>query len=288
MIKVIKYNEQYNDINSYELKVSIKNGIISVTTIYPDEKNTTITLNDEPFSSYNKYVIYEENGYVGIINSTIYSSFKKLRISHLTKLTGMVDLYTIVVCDATDSDKNIVFIPGSKKIKNITVTSDVEVQEQIVSSEDEWEKPHAERLSAIAERSYEREREIAPSPFSIHKMLEENTPVKAPKKEKVQPKKKTAAKNTAAAKTVKKTTAKETSETLRDEVRIVFKKALTDREQKVFDHFAANKGKIVYAKDLAALLDLPRDYVYKYIKNLRAKIEGDKLENADKGGFILN
>ena len=78
------------------------------------------------------------------------------------------------------------------------------------------------------------------------------------------------------------------AESLRDEVRIVFKKALTDREQKVFDHFAANKGKIVYAKDLAALLDLPRDYVYKYIKNLRAKIDGENLQNADKGGFILN
>jgi len=35
-------------------------------------------------------------------------------------------------------------------------------------------------------------------------------------------------------------------------------------------------------------LELPRDYVYKYIKNLRAKIEGEKLTNADKGGFILN
>ena len=78
------------------------------------------------------------------------------------------------------------------------------------------------------------------------------------------------------------------AESLRDEVRIVFKKALTDREQKVFDHFVENRGKIVYAKDLAALLDLPRDYVYKYIKNLRAKIDGENLQNADKGGFILN
>ena len=75
---------------------------------------------------------------------------------------------------------------------------------------------------------------------------------------------------------------------LREEVRIVFKKALTDREQKVFDYFAQNSNKIVYAKDLAALLDLPRDYVYKYIKNLRAKIDGDNLKNADKGGFVLS
>ena len=41
-------------------------------------------------------------------------------------------------------------------------------------------------------------------------------------------------------------------------------------------------------KDLANLLDLPRDYVYKYIKNLRSKIEGENLKNADKGGFILS
>ena len=75
---------------------------------------------------------------------------------------------------------------------------------------------------------------------------------------------------------------------MREEVRIVFKKALTDREQRVFDYFAQNSNKIVYAKDLASLLDLPRDYVYKYIKNLRAKIDGDNLKNADKGGFVLS
>ena len=81
--------------------------------------------------------------------------------------------------------------------------------------------------------------------------------------------------------------AKPTGDKFRDEIRIVFKKALTDREQKVFDYFSEHKNEVVYAKDLAELLELPRDYVYKYIKNLRAKIEGDKLENADKGGFVL-
>ncbi len=179
-----------------------------------------------------------------------------------------------------------------KKIEEAKPTNDlidiVLKGKPVISSEDDWEKPHAERLSAIAERGYDREREIAPSPFSIHKMFEEKAPVKNAPKEKSQPKKKTTAKTAAAPKATKKAETKTTNESsLRDEVRIVFKKALTDREQKVFDHFAANKGKIVYAKDLAALLDLPRDYVYKYIKNLRAKIEGDKLENADKGGFIL-
>ena len=72
------------------------------------------------------------------------------------------------------------------------------------------------------------------------------------------------------------------------EMNIVLKKSLTDREQMVFEYFLNNVGKTVYAKDLAELLDLPRDYVYKYIKNLRAKIEGDKLKNDPSGGFILS
>ena len=130
------------------------------------------------------------------------------------------------------------------------------------------------------------------------------TPINAPsakqtkKKTEKAPVKKTAAKTSAAksktAAKAKKTPSKafvkeeQPVTNLREEVRVVFKKALTDREQKVFDHFAEHKNQIVYAKDLAALLDLPRDYVYKYIKNLRAKIEGEKLQNADKGGFILH
>ena len=140
---------------------------------------------------------------------------------------------------------------------------------------------HAERLSAIAERAFEREQQIAPTPFSINRIQTQEVKVeKTNKTEKV-------------AKTTKKVDKEITSKpqkttSLREEVQVVFKKALTDREQKVFDHFARHKGETVYAKDLAQLLDLPRDYVYKYIKNLRAKIEGDKLENSDKGGFILN
>ena len=79
-----------------------------------------------------------------------------------------------------------------------------------------------------------------------------------------------------------------TGDELRNDVRVVFKKVLTDREQRVFNYFSEHRNEIVYAKDLATLLELPRDYVYKYIKNLRTKIEGNKLKNADKGGFILN
>ena len=173
----------------------------------------------------------------------------------------------------------------------------------VVSNETEWNSK-VERLSSIAERAYEKEKEIYISPFSAKNLQvdvkKEEKPVT---KTEVKPAKASA--SLSAEKTTKKSAKKSqvkesvnsakaviadtnTGDALRDEVRVVFKKSLTDREQKVFDYFAANKNKIVYAKDLANLLELPRDYVYKYIKNLRAKIEGEALKNADKGGFVLS
>lgn len=194
-----------------------------------------------------------------------------------------------------------------KKVESAKQTNDlidiVFKGKPVVSSEAEYKQSQVERLSSIAERAFEREQQIAPTPFSIHKIKEdvvksEKTEAKPVKKEAVKKaalkketlkKEKTQAKKAEPVKKVKaKPVSKKYDEELREEVRIVFKKALTDREQKVFDHFAKNSGKIVYAKDLAELLELPKDYVYKYIKNLRAKIDGEKLENADKGGFILH
>lgn len=171
----------------------------------------------------------------------------------------------------------------------------------VVSEEADWSSAKVERLSAIADRAYEKEKELYISPFSAQnlKIEEPKTEIKETSKVEAQVKE-TPAKKTPKAKTAPKKAAKtlaaakeaientKTGDNLRDEVRIVFKKALTDREQKVFDYFAAHKNKIVYAKDLATLLDLPRDYVYKYIKNLRAKIDGEALKNADKGGFVLS
>ena len=164
----------------------------------------------------------------------------------------------------------------------------------VVSKESDWSSG-AERLSSIANRAYEKEKDLYVSPFSIKKLQEDNI---ASKPEKKEDKKSLRAKEEKAAKPSKKeTTAKKvkretvkaakTGNTIRDEVRVVFKKALTDREQKVFDYFSSHQNEVVYAKDLALLLELPRDYVYKYIKNLRAKIEGEALQNADKGGFVL-
>ena len=69
--------------------------------------------------------------------------------------------------------------------------------------------------------------------------------------------------------------------------KLVCKKPLTNREDMVLTYFAKNQGKIVYAKELASILELPNDYIYKYIKNLRTKISQEILENADKGGYIF-
>ena len=71
-------------------------------------------------------------------------------------------------------------------------------------------------------------------------------------------------------------------------IEIEFTKALTDREEKVLDYFIKRRGEIVFAKDLAELLELKRDYIYKYIKNLRAKMTVDLIVNADDGGFKLS
>lgn len=145
-----------------------------------------------------------------------------------------------------------------------------------------------EGFSRIAERAFERERQISHTPFSItRKDL-------AQKVEKSDIKPKAMAEFN---KKIEKVRPKNIEEKIVDkksaiidetkEPQIVLKKSLTDREQMVFEYFLNNIGKTVYAKDLAKLLDLPRDYVYKYIKNLRAKIEGDKLKNDPSGGFIL-
>lgn len=72
-----------------------------------------------------------------------------------------------------------------------------------------------------------------------------------------------------------------------DNIELSFKKSLTPRENLVLNYFKDNQNTIVYAKDLAQLLELPRDYIYKYIKTLRNKLEQDVIFNAENGGFIF-
>ena len=133
----------------------------------------------------------------------------------------------------------------------------------------------SEKINTIAEKAVEKERQIVSAQKAQTKATPKVAEVKTQKAEKEVRKQQPLVKDSAPA-------------SLKDEVQIVFKKALTDREQLVFDYFLKNKNQIVYAKDLANLLSLPRDYVYKYIKNLRAKIDGENLKNAEAGGFMLS
>jgi len=154
----------------------------------------------------------------------------------------------------------------------------------------------SESFSAIAERAFKRERQISHTPFSISKKDMQEKSIKEPVAEKKDESLKDIVSKTLAKYSDNKMSATKNSSLIEkaeelsanSDINIVLKKSLTDREQLVFEYFLNNIGKTVYAKELAELLDLPRDYVYKYIKNLRAKIEGDKLKNVPSGGFILN
>ena len=141
-----------------------------------------------------------------------------------------------------------------------------------------------ESFSKIAKRAFERERQISHTPFSVRKKE-----MKVQKNEEEIKSEVVKNEDIPAVKSRKKTVLETVKEVVAEkkDVQIVLKKSLTDREQMVFEYLLNNVGKTVFAKDLAVLLDLPRDYVYKYIKNLRAKIEGDKLKNVPSGGFVL-
>ena len=56
------------------------------------------------------------------------------------------------------------------------------------------------------------------------------------------------------------------------DVQITLKRALTDREQLVFDYLLNNVGKTVFAKDLAKLLDLPRELKLKVISSKMCRL----------------
>lgn len=128
----------------------------------------------------------------------------------------------------------------------------------------------SEKIQTIALKSFEKEKEIMATKKEVKQTIAPKVAPEISKKvieNKEEPKIKT--------------------DEIKEEVSLTFKKSLTPREQLIFDHFLSNRNVIVYAKDLAKILELPRDYVYKYIKNLRSKINEDVLYNADNGGYVL-
>lgn len=137
--------------------------------------------------------------------------------------------------------------------------------------------PVTEKIQTIAIRSFKKEKELTDKKSVKPAAKKEEQAKIQPEKEKV------------VEKNVKEplNEAVEVKIDSSDSASFSFKKSLTAREQLVFEHFLANKNTIVYAKDLATILELPRDYVYKYIKNLRSKLNEDILKNADNGGYML-
>ena len=153
----------------------------------------------------------------------------------------------------------------------------------------------AERISSLAQKSFEMEKEMSVARdlrefTKAEKLKRESSPAKPAKKsavKEVKAVKKEVKKPQAAVKETAKSETKPAAKIEQAEIQISFKKNLTPREQAVFEHFLNNKNQIVYAKELAQVLELPRDYVYKYIKNLRAKMNENAIQNADNGGFVL-
>jgi hypothetical protein len=178
------------------------------------------------------------------------SSLEKITLEEYALRLGKVieeEKHTNDLVDIVLKDKSVM-----SKIDNLTVN-------------------RVEKINSIAQRAFEREKEIS-SNISFSSANGKNKKV-----ENLEPA------------SINLHSRKEKEEiSLKDEVRLIFNKTLTEREQLVLDYFINNKNNIVYAKDLAGLLNLPRDYVYKYIKNLRAKINGGELQNADNGGYILS
>lgn len=140
--------------------------------------------------------------------------------------------------------------------------------------------PKAEKIQSLAIKSFNKEKElqakkdIKPAVNAVEE-IQKPQPVTPKQIQPIETKKKETQKT------------KEVKQQKEEIINFSFNKALTHREQLVFDHFLLNKNTIVYAKDLAKILDLPRDYVYKYIKNLRSKLNEDILQNADNGGYML-
>lgn len=138
--------------------------------------------------------------------------------------------------------------------------------------------PSTEKIQSLAIKSFQKEKEITEKKQVKPVVKKDETPKKNIEKEKTAVEKKQKQEDIACE---AKTNVSDSS------VSFSFKKSLTAREQLVFEHFLANKNTIVYAKELATILELPRDYVYKYIKNLRSKLNEDILKNADNGGYML-
>ena len=174
--------------------------------------------------------------------------------------------------------------PVSKNKKVTKILDDLDdfgMDDDIMMDDtDDFEEPISKKELRPEKKSEPKTKAKEASAKEKTQKIKEEVPAKKAEKEKKAPAVKEKKSKAAA-------TAKQEVQNNFAELNITFKKALTDREERVLAHFVEKRGEIVYAKDLAELLDLKRDYIYKYIKNLRAKMSTDIIVNADNGGFKL-
>src|SRR5574344_1180235 len=180
----------------------------------------------------------------------------------------------------------------TNEIVDIVYKHSSEVRTISADSDNYKQRSSVERITSLAHQSFEREKELSLQKAERDLKKAINKPKKEiekqdVKKEIAKPQAPKEIKQVKAVVKEVKPIVKQEPMSVREEVQVTFKKNLTPREQAVFEHFLNNKNSIVYAKELAQVLDLPRDYVYKYIKNLRAKMNENALQNADNGGFVL-
>lgn len=165
----------------------------------------------------------------------------------------------------------------SSKILDDDFDADIDIEEDLIFEDmDDFEEKPPKKEPKVTKKPETKTKETPAKEKKVSQ--KEDTPKKSATKEKKAP-----------ASKEKKSKASAKADVKNDfsDLGITFQKPLTDREERVLAHFIEKRGEIVYAKDLAELLDLKRDYIYKYIKNLRAKMSTDLIVNADNGGFKL-
>ncbi len=187
-----------------------------------------------------------------------------------------------------------------QKYDSMAKLEKIDITPKIIHAEKSHQKEVTETKKEVKQNKVEtktiKEEKSATQTKAETKEKAQSKKTETKKSKAVEPKKETkkeaksAAKKaeTKSAKTTKADTGEDKLKIKKGGLEIEFTKALTDREEKVLDYFIKRRGEIVFAKDLAELLELKRDYIYKYIKNLRAKMTVDLIMNADNGGFKLS
>lgn len=173
-----------------------------------------------------------------------------------------------LVDEVTKSDDEVIKRSSLQKEPQRSVSSDKKEKESRGEHKIVEEKPIVEKEMPVSQESAES------ATVSIIETVD--TPP--------QPKKEEKPAKTEEPKVVAKKTQNENALVYKD---FSLAKKLTEREILVLDSLIESAGASVKAQELAEKLDIPRDYIYKYIKNLRKKLQNASIINSEEGGFII-